>query len=91
LNFPKIIGDPGTGSSQTIDPESRLGVYASTLAEFIGIRHNVAAGFIPARTVVVFFVRRSAISAIKNGVIRRSGGDKLRRYTLGDSMRIIAR
>jgi len=28
---------------------------------------------------------------MKNGVIRRSGGDKPRRYTFGDLMRIIAR
>jgi hypothetical protein len=39
---------------------------------------------------VIVFLGRSAISAIKNAVIRRSGGDKPRRYTLGDLMRPIA-
>jgi len=41
--------------------------------------------------VVIVFRRRAAILAMKIGVIRRSGGDKPRRYTLGDLMRIIAR
>jgi len=42
-------------------PDSRLRADASTLAEFIGIGSHVAAGFIPALTVVIVFLGRSAI------------------------------
>jgi hypothetical protein len=52
--------------------DSRLHAQASTLEEIIWSRHNVAAGFIPAR------------------VVRHSGGDKPRLYTLGVLTRIIA-
>ncbi len=43
-------------------------------------------GFIPARTLVLVFYRRSADTSVDKGVIRRSGGDKPRRYT-GSSLK----
>ena len=41
-----------------------------------------AAGFFPARTVMIVLVRRSGSISIKIGVIRRLGGDKPRRYMM---------
>jgi hypothetical protein len=45
----------------------------------------VAAGFIPAWTLVFVIDRHSVDSSVDNGLIRRSGGDKPRRYTFAKS------